>query len=564
MKIAIRLEFEYVFPEEEEKDILYYLAKVSSETLLKIIGYFNTKSLPNFDNFFSNPKVAKDIYNRVFEYTKKQSIRDKPEVISQQGSLKLTELILANKASLIENNNDNNNSIDDDEINIFKAFLIINSELNRSQVLNNTSEVNYEKLVDYSIIFSFPISDLAIFENDDIEFLKSLYATIVKVELLFNFLNSKKEFEKLKTSLIQSFNTNNEKDFFKEMKYLFGKLLELKTSNNYIFKVDNNESEKFINSMISDDINTDVDFTYIKINPLYKLEDKTYSIINYFYVVDKFYRSTKYKIKEIYEADENLSSQFGDFLGFFNKEFSENFLMKNILDEIFYERYFIKKNETENELDGEPDYYLRHNNRVFIFENKDVWIAKSIKSSGDIEKINKALKQKFLGDNNHKVGIGQLINTIEELLSGNFRFDNYVNQNKNLKIYPILLVHDRIFQSLGINYRLNQWYLESVKSRLENKYNPSNIKSLTVIDIDTMILWSPHLKKNDKNFREIIDSHLTKLNKYKKTNIRDYEYGLEFVNRRLTERLTSISHREIPDQLPSEILINKFKDVLQG
>lgn len=161
------------------------------------------------------------------------------------------------------------------------------------------------------------------------------------------------------------------------------------------------------------------------------------------------------------------------------------------------------------------------------------------------------------------MGIGQLINTIVELLSGNFRFDEYVNQNKNLKIYPILLVHDRIFQSLGINYRLNQWYLESIKNRLKSKYNPSNIKSLTVIDIDTMILWSPYLKDKDKNFKEILDSHLTKLNKYKKTNARDFEYGLELVNRKLSERLTAISHREIPYQLPSEILINKFKDVLQ-
>ena len=98
--------------------------------------------------------------------------------------------------------------------------------------------------------------------------------------------------KEFKNTIISQYKPN---DIIPTMKYLFGKLLELKSTNNYIFKVDNNESENFINSMISDDINTDIDFTYIKINPLYKLEDKTYSIINYFYVVDKFYRSTKYK-----------------------------------------------------------------------------------------------------------------------------------------------------------------------------------------------------------------------------------------------------------------------------
>lgn len=561
INIIQRLEFEDVFPDEKKKDTLEYLSKVSKDSLLKSIGFFNTRDLPNFDNFFSNPKVGKDIDNRVANYRKINDVNKKPETVSRQSSLKLAELILSNKKQLLEENK--NSSIDDDEINLFKAFLVVNRELNKHQVLGNTSDSNFEKLVDYSIIFNFPISDLAIFENDDLEFLKLIYTTIVKVEHLFEFLNSKIEFSNLKNHLITSFNTTNQEDFFKEMKYLFGKLLELKTSNNYIFKVDDAKSELFITSMISDDIVTDEDFTYVKIHPLYEIEEHTYSIINYFYVVDKFYRSSKFKLKEIYETDLSLKSTYGDFFNFFNKEFSENFLMKNILDDIFEKEYLIKKPETKQELDGEPDYYLRQNNNVFIFENKDVLIAKAIKASADIEKINKVLKTKFLGDEKHKVGIGQLINTIEEILEKQFRFDSYVNSKNNLKIYPILLVHDRIFQTLGINYRLNSWYLESLNSRLTNKYNLSNIKNLTVIDIDTLILWLPYLKEKDNRFKEILDNHLHKLNTKFKINTSDYQYGLELVNKRLTEKITPITYREIPYQLPTELLVDKFRDVLK-
>ena len=359
--------------------------------------------------------------------------------------------------------------------------------------------------------------------------------------------------------MIASFNTDNEEDFFKEMKYLFGKLLELKTSNNYIFKVEDENSEKFLTSMTSDDILTDEDFTYIKINPIYKIEEHTYSIVNYFYVIDKFYRSSKFKIKEIYESDSDLKSKYGNFFNFFNKEFSENFLMKKVLDEIFHKPYFTKKPESDTELPGEPDYYLRHNNNIFLFENKDVLIAKAVKASADIEKINKTLKIKFLGDENHKVGIGQLINTIEEILEKKFRFDSYVNSKNNLKIYPILLVHDRIFQTLGINYRLNSWYLESLEERLSDKFNLSNIKSLTVIDIDTIILWSPYLKEKDKRFKDLLDSHLNKLNSKFKINTPNYEYGMEIANKRLTDKITPISYRNIPYNLPTELFIDKFK-----
>ncbi|MFD0862484.1 hypothetical protein ACFQ1M_09720 [Sungkyunkwania multivorans] len=561
IKIIQRLEFEDVFPEEEKQEVLFYLKKISRETLLKSIGFFNTNNLPNFDNFFSNPEIAKDIYDRVVDYSKKNNIKNKPETVSKHASLKLSELILSNRKELLEDNE--NSSIDEDEINLFKAFLVVNREINKNQNLESTSDSNLEKLVDFSVIFNFPLSDLAIFENDDLEFLKLIYTTLVKVEFLFDFLNSEPEFENLKVHLIASFNTDNEEDFFKEMKYLFGKLLELKTSNNYIFKVEDENSEKFLTSMTSDDILTDEDFTYIKINPIYKIEEHTYSIVNYFYVIDKFYRSSKFKIKEIYESDSALKSKYGNFFNFFNKEFSENFLMKKVLDEIFHKPYFIKKTESDTELPGEPDYYLRHNNNIFVFENKDVLIAKAVKASADIEKINETLKIKFLGDENHKVGIGQLINTIEEILEKKFRFDSHVNSKNNLKIYPILLVHDRIFQTLGINYRLNSWYLESLEERLSDKFNLSNIKSLTVIDIDTIILWSPYLKEKDKRFKDILDSHLNKLNSKFKINTPNYEYGLEIANKRLTDKITPITYRNIPYNLPTELFIDKFRGVLK-
>ena len=561
IKIVQRLEFEDVFPEEEKKEVMDYLSKVPKKILLKTIGYFNTRPLPNFNRFFSNPELQDKINKRVWDYSKTNGDTGKLELISSQACLKLTELILSNKDTLLEQNE--NSSVDDGELNIFKAFLVANGELNKNQSLDNLSDSNHEKLVDCSIIFTFPASDLAIFEDDGREFLKLIYTTLIKVELLFDFLNAKLEYIWMKDKLIDSFNTDSQDDFFREMKYLFGKLMELKTNNGYIFKVNNKKSEKFLNSMISDDIGTDEDFTYIKIHPLYKIKAQTYSIVNYFYVVDKFYRSAKFKIKEIYETDNKLKSKYGDFFGFFNKEFSENFLMKNILDDIYQKPYFVKKTEIEKELDGEPDYYLRHGNNIFIFENKDVMIAKAIKSSADIKMINDALRQKFLKDNKHDVGIGQLINTMEEILSKKFRFDDYVNTKNNLKIYPILLVHDRIFQSLGINYRLNTWYLKSVKERLGDKYNSSNIKGLTVIDIDTLILWTPYLKAKDNNFRNLVDNHLNKLNKQYSINTSDFDYGMVLANKHLTAQTTPITHREIPYQLPIKLLVNKFRDVLR-
>ena len=474
MKLIQRLQFSYVFPEEKQEEALFYLKKISKETLLRSIGFCSTNPSTNFDNFFTNPALHEDIYKRVVDYSRKYQIAEKPEVISKYASLKLAELILSNKDVL----KNELKSVDEDELNLFKAFLVINDQLNGSQKLDNLNTDNFEKLVDFSLVFKFPESDLAISENDDWEFLKLVYSTIHKVEELFKFLNSNPEFEELKNEFLKSFNTGTEKEFIQQMKYLFGQLLHSKMSKDYIFKITDKTSSDFLKSMTSENIELDEDFTHLKNNPIYFLDNDLFSVVNYFFAVDKFYRSTKFKLKEIYDKIKPLKKKYGDFFGFFNKHFSENFLMKNLLDNIFEKKHFIKKPERDVELDGESDYYVRHNNTVFLFENKDVLIAKTIKSSANIEEINAYLQSKFVHDGEKSVGIGQLVNSIKEIQEKKFRFDDYVNVKNNLEIFPILIIQDRIFQSPGINYRLNKWYREIVQEELKEKYNPSNINTV--------------------------------------------------------------------------------------
>lgn len=167
--------------------------------------------------------------------------------------------------------------------------------------------------------------------------------------------------------------------------------------------------------MTSESIELDEDFTHLKDNPIYFLSNDSFAVVNYFFVLDKFYRSAKFRIKVIYEKIQPLRMKHEDFFGFVNKHFSENFLMKNLLDDIFDKKHFKKKTEREKEIDREPDYYIRHNNTVFIFENQDVLISKTIKSSANIKETHAVLHSKFVQDGKKDVGISQLVNSIEEI-----------------------------------------------------------------------------------------------------------------------------------------------------
>ncbi|MEL1256145.1 hypothetical protein AAEO57_20310 [Flavobacterium sp. DGU38] len=336
VKVLQRLQFENVFPDEKPKEVIDYLKNVSRESLLMSIGFCSKNPGTNFDNFFSNPDLHNQVVQRVKDYSKANSIIQKPRVISKYAGLKLAELILSNKEIL----NNKRISVDEDEMNLFKAFLLINTQLNAHQKLNNLNDDNFEKLVDFNLVLKFPESDLALFEEDGIEFLKLVFCTIHKVEELFKFLNSNLDFEEIKNEFLNSFSVSSEEEFIVQMKYLFGQLLMSIISKGYAFEVQDEASLKFLLSMTSDNIMLDEDFTHLKNNPIYFLGENRFSIVNYFFVVDKFYRSTKFKLKEIYESKDVIKKKYGNFFGFFNKEFSENFLMKNVLDDIFNKEDF--------------------------------------------------------------------------------------------------------------------------------------------------------------------------------------------------------------------------------
>ena len=561
-KNTLRLEFEHVYPEEIRNEIIGYLRLISKETLLNIIGFTNTYPQPNFDNFATNLDIRKDIINRVIEYCRKHNIKGKPQLVSRESSLKLAEIIFSNKEELIENNN-NPKNIDSDEINLFKSFLAINKEVNGKQKLTISNVENQESIAQMMIAMTFSTSDLGVFEDNIAEFAKLVYCAIDRFETLIKFFNSDPAYLYLTESICLYFKVETIEELRKHVKYLFSQLLLLKTQNSFkfILKNDDEESKLFLNTLISNKIDIDDDFTVLKNYPLYKIDNETYSIIDHFFVVDKFHKSVRFILKESFNKKNDLSDRDRTFFSFFNTKFSEEFLMKNILDNIFNRPHFVKKYQNINK-PHEPDYYIRDGKTVFIFENKDVLIRKDIKSSGDIDLILNVFKDKFFESNERPIGIGQLVNSISQIVENIFDYDNYVNTKKNFTIYPVLLVNDRILEIPGVNYILNKWYLESIKGKIKEKYNSNFIKDLTIIDIDTMIYGTNYFRNNNNNFRDFIDNHLKQMITVRKPSGASMEEVEESINRNLMKQFSPISFRLSKDKFDDSLFIEKFKEII--
>jgi len=557
IKALQRLEFDNVFPEEEPKEILEYLSKISRETLLKIIGFSTTKNQPNFDRVFSNSEKQHEINKRVADYGRTYQIPEKPILISRESSLMLSEIILANRETLLEDND--NDGVDDDEMNLFKTYLLINLQANKKQNFGDAQD-NIDRMAEMLITMSFSSADTGLFEDNDLEFAKLLYATVVKFEFLLEFV-AEDDNKYLGTALVKEFGQANLEELKYQVKLLVATLLQMKHRNNYILVPERQDHIDFLNTLTTAEIEVSDDFTNLKKFPLYKISETHFSIVDYFYLLDKFFKSVRFILKDAFIEHHGLEPDDSSFFAFYNNDFSEEVVMKRILDEIFHWKYMVKRQEAATR-DSEPDYYVRHNNRVYLFENKDILVRADIKSSSDIEKIKKLLDKKFVHDGSRHVGIGQLITSIEQIVNNKFPYDDYANQKNNLSIYPILLVSDRIFEIPGMNYILNKRYNDLVQERLGDKYNPSLIKPLTFIDIDTFIFFAPQLKDKDRNFRDLLDLHHKAMKTPVVINNANIEEGMRQARKGMYKQLSPISFRLDEYQFPMNLLVDKFRDVL--
>lgn len=549
MNFKIVPHFEEIFPEENKENPLFYLLKIPKELLLKSIGFCNTYPLPNYYNFFSDREVAQDIYRRI-EIFKRGSDKD-IEIISPHSYLKLSELILSNIEKFSVDGDKSSNS----ELNLFKAFLVLNSRFTEYNHDFQTNQ-NKESFINFIVLQGFQLSEISMFEDDKNEFVKLIYATIYKVESLLKFLSTE-NLELIKAEFIKSYGLTNEKNFIYNMKYLFATLFIAKLNNQYIFTSQNLSCFDLIKNISATKITEDEDFTELKKTPIYFIDEDRFSIVNFYFAVDLFYRSAKFRLQEIFRENE---IKIDNFFSYYNKEFSENFLMKNLLDDIFSKKFFIKKIEYENEERNEPDYYINYNNTILLFENKDILISKSIKSANDIGTIENFLKERFLQSKKKGVGIKQLVNSIEFIYTQNFKFDNTIKYNHKIEIFPIILVHDRVFESMGINYKLNNWFIEELNLRNIKCNEKFKIHPLTLMDIDTLILWNHNIKDNFKILKDLLIAHTKQLNELPKKSYNNPNHFTDYLQR----LLRPISARETPFFIKPGEFSKQFLDLLSN
>ncbi len=516
------IEFSSVF-EESAKDLNYYLTGVSKSKVLLAMSTFLNFSVKN-----SKFKNYKDFIDMYFQgANQKFAVEVKAKLIKLERPN--VEIIFAPILSCLQifefafDHLSDKDILSDPEIeiNLFKALLAQNDintkhdDIARQSCAHLTGSL-FDAM--FAMTQSYSYSEFVNYVPIEI-----FYCQLSKSIYLFNFLESTELTKPLLKLFLSTLNCIDWKEYLSKYCPIASAVLKNDKETNISISIPQDarfiENCKFIENLSLSDLSevTDYDFKTIRGRPIYKESDGRYRIIFCLFVLELCHKGLFFKLSEIHKKlplEEKVRKKDEALRSYYCDEFSEKVLVYEILGAILGNGLKLTGSETKNYLDdgGEPDYYFRNNNTLFLFESKDILIKAKVKITNDFIQYEEEFKKKLYFDIDKKGNIEskavlQLINNIKRALKKQFSFDtNYYEGN--LSIYPILILHDHSFNVPGLNVLVNEWFAIELKKLSSSGLNILNVKPITIIDIDTFILCYDLIKDKKINLRRFINEYI--------------------------------------------------------
>lgn len=336
------------------------------------------------------------------------------------------------------------------------------------------------------------------------------YIHLYKASKFLDFCDGNSYFAKHKASLLSMYGCANSKTY---LSFVIWLLLEnWKYEDGYcrlVFDDDNPVPQAIdrisipICEVISIDSNSD--YKAFRKRPLIKLDNTHYVVICVPFLMDKLYNSLIFDLSGV-SAEGNITRTKA------SSEFTEPLLLYPLLRSIVEPKSPIhlsgddcKKIEPKRA----PDYYVRNWNDVFLFELKDYSFRADIKSNPTFDELVEYLNTQFVTKTNGNDGaIKQLVHNIKSIVNNDFAWDKTLHNPR--RIYPILILGNSTYMTLGMPYMINKLFRKELH---KEGVSDCRISDLVVIDIDTLILYKGVFSSRKYKFKKVIDEYLKYINR---------------------------------------------------
>ena len=511
-----RLLYSSIF-NDEKQHADFYLRQISTLIGLRlgsalIHAALNSSfplSEPEFvDRWFSEPN--RDIARKLAEYLKGGSA-----LLNAYSSIKLNEAVLG--LSPIEEGEEG----PEVEVLLLKAYLVFNDEQydKESACVHQLRELDIsdeEKIIGFVTSFSFPDYDLANYDTRIV-----ISAQMYKATEFFKYLENKNLKHHLRMFL-EKYGVESWREWLKNY-YAFVLPLTSKEYHGSFYDItldptaDNyGKNLHYIKTLsLGDEEDYSMhDFVKMRSNPLYQIDVDQYQVLYKLFAIEKLFKSIVFEFSLEINNALPKAQQVSNFRSEFCGNFSENVILYKVMADSFSEEWIHLTGKTfvENGHSGEPDYYLRRDGKVYLFESKDVVLRGSTKQSRNYIEISAALKKKFWYEEKTKKtvnrSIKQLIQMIENSQNAEYeKLDSAINLT-SCRYYPIIICHDRQFDSLGVNSLLAEWWEQELSNTglIEIK---DRIARPVVLNIDNLITFQDIFLSETINLSDLIEGYWT-------------------------------------------------------
>jgi hypothetical protein len=391
---------------------------------------------------------------------------------------------------------------------LFMLLLSFNDEVLANYDKADASSKVYPDRINMRRVFAERFS-----QNDlvNIDYGKLVFTQTYKLMELLNFLEVNAKYQSLYQCFLNDFNCATKEEFFKALGgAVIIPLNPNKTGINSLI-LDNSkqvqESKLFLDKLAFEqgDVNLGpTDYKFLRDKPLQKLPDE-YRVVFDLFLIKKLYNGLVFKLSGYVNSDPTLFK--GPLFGSIRDDFSEGVLLYNTMDAILNQPNAIKLKGNDFKAAGierEPDYYCRLDNDVMLLESKDFFMVAADKLSYDFDIITGGLKvEGRLGK-----AVLQSATNVGRVLLQSLQLDGGY-ESQNTIIYPVIIVHDSLYNSLGLNYWVNQWFQEKLMDiKAEQEFqaiNFQNVRPITLIDIDTLILYRTNFEAGELNLFELVE-----------------------------------------------------------
>lgn len=264
-----------------------------------------------------------------------------------------------------------------------------------------------------------------------------------------------------------------------------------------------------------------VDYRTFRSHPLVRIDSGKYLIYSLHLLLERLYSSLFFDIKD----------GFKNAFAFYNKEFVERRLfqpaalaaLSKHTSFFLPTKYDVEELNAPTEIDEQPDFYVREDYNIILFECKAIRIKGEVKDKSDITELLDLLKQKLYQstkntDKSRKekkkpedLGVKQLVNQMKLIDDDVFELDK--NIPDEVAYYPVLVLEDTHLVIPGILGIINSWYKDLIDKELPNQM----CHPLVVMSINTLIWHRQAFARF--GFHTIFDNYYSKAAKYEKDGI---------------------------------------------